>query len=161
MLKAFPLASRVYGWYWCCAGLGCVIPCVAEERPLLNSVAIYTIRNSCKSQLLISSVVLYFVPTASKEKKKSEGFQWSRPPKFLPVFYLHLLPLGFIVVRNSLLHSFSVMCPAILATLYLPLCYNQNTSSPSGSNQLLSVCESNQKTCSHNITIMGRFKQCK
>lgn len=84
MLKAFPLASRVYGWYWCCAGLGCVIPCVAEERPLLNSVAIYTIRNSCKSQLLISSVVLYFVPTASKEKKKIQRFSVEQATKIPP-----------------------------------------------------------------------------
>lgn len=131
-LHYLPLTRRVYAYD--CAGLCCMILCAAEERHLFNSVALYTIRLTLwKHAKIILWFLLWFcILCLQVTWKQITVFQWCTSPKIPPC---HLSQsFGFIVVRNSLLNSFSVMQLSDSATLYLPLCYNQNTSGFSDSN---------------------------
>lgn len=141
---------------------GAVWSSVQLKKGLFNAISIllsWCCGNSCKSQFLISSVDLCFVLSGNMETNQrfsEEHYHQNTFLSFISIFFLWALLLW--EIHSCILSQWYVT--VILATLYLSFCYNQNTSGPSGSNQLLSVCESNQKTWGHNIIIMERIKQC-
>lgn len=147
-LHYLPLTRRVYAYY--CAGLCCMILCAAEERPLFNSV------ETCKNYPLISSVVLYFVPTGNMETNHS--FSVVHVTKdtslsFISIFWLYccekFTPEFFL--SDAAQWFCNIILAFVLQLKYIKLFRQQS----------LSVCESNQKTWSHDMIIMGRLKQCK